>query len=230
MKYPLSNNPFLSCFVSPEISSNMYVLIKGEQALVIDPHENLEMQSLLEQNHVKEVTVFLTHEHPDHTSGVPFLAKNYQLKLICQQKCAEAIAEKRNNRPIMIAFILAIQDEKNGTHTEQKFLKTFKEYVCQTDISFDKNFSYDWQGEHFIFYHTPGHSQGSCCIMMNNEALFTGDSLLADYPVITRFPGGNVHDYKNISLPILDSLSSDLLVLPGHGKSEKLGKILKGTL
>ena len=107
MKYPLSNNPFLSCFVSPEISSNMYVLIKGEQALVIDPHENLEMQSLLEQNHVKEVTVFLTHEHPDHTSGVPFLAKNYQLKLICQQKCAEAIAEKRNNRPIMIAFIFS---------------------------------------------------------------------------------------------------------------------------
>lgn len=214
-------------FTSHEIKANMYVLIKEKRALVIDPHENSEMMALLDENQVKEVTVLLTHEHPDHTCGIPSLKKKYCLQLICQQKCAEFIADKRNNRPILIAFILAAQDEKNGTHTEQEFLKSVKEYECNADIVFDKNLNYDWQGERFAFYHTPGHSQGSSCIIMNDEVVFTGDSLLADYSVITRFPGGSTKDYKNISLPFLKSLNPDLLIFPGHGKSAKLGKILE---
>lgn len=217
-------------FVSPIIKANMYVLIKENEALVIDPHENSEMMALLDKNQVKEVKVLLTHEHPDHTCGIPALKKKYSQQLICQQKCAEFIADKRNNRPILIAFILAAQDEKNDTHTEQEFLKSVKEYECNADIVFDKTLNYDWHNEHFVFYHIPGHSQGSCCIVMNDEVVFTGDSLLADYSVITRFPGGNTKDYKNISLPLLGSLNPDLLVLPGHGKSEKLEKILKDTL
>ena len=220
----------LVCFVSHEIKANMYVLIKEKRALVIDPHENSEMMALLDENQVKEVTVLLTHEHPDHTNGIPLLKNKYPLTLICQQKCAEAIADVRNNRPILIAFVLAVQDEKNGTQTEQNFLRTFKEYSCKADIIFDKKFNYDWQGEHFVFYNTPGHSQGSCCIVMNNEALFTGDSLLVDYPVITRFPGGSTKDYKSISLPFFKALNSNLLVLPGHGKSAKLGKLLEDML
>lgn len=226
MKYLLCSNRYIACFVSPEISSNMYIMIKNKQALVIDPHKNRETQAFFDKNQINNVTVLLTHEHPDHTSGVPYLVKKYQTKLICQQKCAETIAEKRNNRPIMISFILANQDEKNCTYTAQNFLNTYEEYSCYADITFDKTFSYEWEDEHFVFYHTPGHSRGSCCIVMNNEAVFTGDSLLADYSVITRFPGGSITDYKNISFPLLKSLNPDLLVLPGHGKSAKLKEIL----
>ena len=80
------------------------------------------------------------------------------------------------------------------------------------------------------FHHIPGHSQGSCCILLNNKVLFTGDSLLAEYPVITRFPGGSSKDYKNISLPFLKSLNPNLVVYPGHGKSERLGNILKDAI
>ena len=217
-------------FVSPEISSNMYVLIQGKEALVIDPHENSELLAFLTKHNVQKVTVFLTHEHPDHTNGIPFLKEKYPLTLICQQKCAEAVADKRNNRPILIAFILAVQDEKNGTQAEQNFMKSVREYECKADITFDKKFNCDWQGEHFVFYHTPGHSQGSACIVMNNEVLFSGDSLLADYQVITRFPGGSTKDYQNISLPLLKTLNPDLLVLSGHGKSAKLGTLLEGVL
>lgn len=213
------NNQKLHFFTSLYIGENMYLLIKGGKALVIDPNDSQEALQLLKDKKVHEVTIFLTHEHPDHTCGVPVLQKKFKTSLICQQTCAQQIADKRNNRPILIAFILGIQDEQNGTHTEQEFIKSFEEYECHADITFEQDFNYNWQGENFVFYHTPGHSQGSCCIIWNGKAVFTGDSLLKDMPVITRFPGGNTKQYNEITKPYLASLSDEMFVLPGHGES-----------
>ena len=211
------NNRSLYRFASPYIKENMYVLIKGEKALVIDPNGSEEALNFIKANGVCEVTIFLTHEHQDHTCGIPILEKNFQKLLICQEQCANKILNKRNNRPLMTAFVLAVQDEKNGTNYEAEFIKNVKEYSCHADVIFKTDFVYNWCGEEFVFYHTPGHSQGSCCITWNNVAVFTGDSLLKDMPVITRFPGGNTKQYNQITKPYLDALSDNILVLPGHG-------------
>ena len=213
------NNPNLKVFTSPYIEENMYLLIKGGKALVIDPNDSQEALQLLKDKKVHEVTIFLTHEHPDHTCGVPILQKNFTTKLICQQFCAEYIAERKNNRPLIIELILRFQDEKNGTHTAELYPYPEEEYECHADITFEQDFNYNWQGENFVFRHTPGHSQGSCCIVWNGKAVFTGDSLLKDMPVITRFPGGNTKQYNEITKPYLASLSDEMFVLPGHGES-----------
>ena len=214
----LINNQSLHFFTSPHIGENMYVITKGNKALAVDPNSSAEAIDLLNKNNIEEVTIFLTHEHPDHTCGIPSLQKRFKTTLICQQECARQIAEKQNNRPILIAFILAVEDEKNGTQNEKNFIKNFEEYTCQADITFDGYFTYDWQGEHFVFQQTPGHSKGSCCIVWNEKAVFTGDSLLKDIPVITRFPGGNTKLYTTITKPYLDSLPEDMTVFPGHGR------------
>lgn len=213
------NNRSFNTFSSSYIGENMYLFIKEDKALIIDPNDSKEALQLLKKNRVREVTIFLTHEHPDHTCGIPILAKQFKTILVCQQACAEKIACKRNNRPMMIAFILAVQDEKNGTRTEQEFIKSFEEYECHADVTFNQTFSYDWCDEHFVFQYTPGHSQGSCCIIWNNQVVFTGDSLLKDVPVITRFPGGNTRQYNEITKPYLNALPDDMIVLAGHGKS-----------
>ena len=211
------SNQSLNVFTSPYIGENMYLIIKEDKALVIDPNSSEEALQLLKDKNVKEITIFLTHEHPDHTCGVPVLQKYFNTILICQRKCALQIAEKRNNRPILVAFVLAIQDEKNGTHTEQEFIKNFEEYACYADITFEDDFIYNWQDEQFIFHYIPGHSQGSCCIIWNDKAVFTGDSLLKDIPVITRFPGGSSKQYNQVARPYLNMLPDDICVLPGHG-------------
>lgn len=64
---------------------------------------------------------------------------------------------------------------------------------------------------------TPGHSEGSSCFMLFNKIVFTGDTLLKNYPTILIFPGGNKDDYANISFPFLRSLSKDSIIMPGHG-------------
>lgn len=212
------NNQSLNVLVSPYIGENMYLLIKGDKALVIDPNGSEDALDLLKQNKIQEVTIFLTHEHPDHTCGIPILQKNFKIKLICQQACATSIANKNNNRSMIIELILRFQDEKNGTHTSEMYPYATEEYECHADIMFEQSLAYEWQGEHFVFYHTPGHSEGSCCIVWNNKVVFTGDSLLKDMPVITRFPGGNTKQYNEITKPYFDTLPDDMTILAGHGQ------------
>lgn len=213
------NNQSLNIFSSPYIDENMYILIKKDKALIIDPNNSENALELLKSKRVKEITIFLTHEHPDHTCGIPILKKNFNTKLICQQLCAAAIADKINNRPLILELILRFQDEKNGTHTADLYPYPQEEYHYHADVIFEQDLVYNWQGEHFVFRHTPGHSQGSCCIVWNSKAVFTGDSLLKDMPVITRFPKGNTKQYNQITKPYLESLPDDILVLSGHGKS-----------
>ena len=47
--------------------------------------------------------------------------------------------------------------------------------------------------------------------------VFTGDTLLQDYPVILKFPGGNQADYERAALPYLQALDPESIILPGHG-------------
>ena len=77
---------------------------------------------------------------------------------------------------------------------------------------------FDWQGHSIFVRETPGHSPGSICIIIDNQILFTGDSLLKNDPVVFRLPGGNRKDYNAYTLPYLKSLDKDLMVCPGHGE------------
>jgi glyoxylase-like metal-dependent hydrolase (beta-lactamase superfamily II) len=65
--------------------------------------------------------------------------------------------------------------------------------------------------------HTPGHTEGSVCLLADNERLlFTGDTLFAGGWGRTDLPGGS-QDQIVESLARLSVLADDLSVRPGHG-------------
>ncbi|CAN5622921.1 MBL fold metallo-hydrolase [soil metagenome] len=65
--------------------------------------------------------------------------------------------------------------------------------------------------------HTPGHTEGSVCLLADSERLlFSGDTLFAGGWGRTDLPGGNEAAIVE-SLARLSTLASDLQVLPGHG-------------
>ena len=68
--------------------------------------------------------------------------------------------------------------------------------------------------------HTPGHTPGSVCLMVEN-ALFSGDTLFAGSCGRTDLPGG---DWLTIltSLRRLASFETNYWVYPGHGPSSTL--------
>jgi hydroxyacylglutathione hydrolase len=72
--------------------------------------------------------------------------------------------------------------------------------------------------------HTPGHTEGSICLLGNEDRLvITGDTLFSGGWGRTDLPGGD--DTQMVeSLARLSSLEDGLAVLPGHGPESTLGK------
>ena len=65
-------------------------------------------------------------------------------------------------------------------------------------------------------WHTPGHSPGSICLLRDDTALFSGDTLLRMGVGKTDIPGGNA-DHLSASLRRISSLPDNVLVYPSHG-------------
>lgn len=215
-------------FVSVEVKTNMYVLMQKNFALIVDPHLSEELLHLLNEHGITDCTVLLTHEHADHTCGIPVLQRQFGISVICQNACAETLATVERNRPALTVAMLSIQDNRNGTNTVGAFLDKYEEFEYDADFTFESRYELEWCNDRFVFTATPGHSEGGCCICWNDSAIFTGDSLMVSIPVITRFPGGSTKDYKIKTVPFLRSLDSNLVALPGHGQIFRLGDALAG--
>lgn len=216
--------------VYEHINSNMYVLIAGREALIIDPHKNEELTELLKSKGISKVTILLTHEHHDHTTGVYWYQENFESTLICQQNAAEYIARKQYLRPTLIAFILGEEDHINGTHIYDEFKKSFVPRQYYADVTYEEQYTTIWNNYTFDFFHIPGHSAGSSLIFLNGNYAFTGDSLLKDLPIIIRFPGSNKEEYMRVTYPLLSHLlTSDMTILPGHGKPFVLKEIMNNN-
>jgi len=71
---------------------------------------------------------------------------------------------------------------------------------------------------HFIL--TPGHTQGGICILVDNEALITGDTLFIDDCGRCDLPGANI-SYMFESLQKIKKLPDNLIVYPGHDYGNK---------
>jgi hydroxyacylglutathione hydrolase len=72
--------------------------------------------------------------------------------------------------------------------------------------------------------HTPGHTEGSVCLLAPDERLlFTGDTLFAAGWGRVDLPGGSSEQMTE-SLARLAGLEDDLHVLPGHGARTTLGR------
>ncbi len=72
--------------------------------------------------------------------------------------------------------------------------------------------------------HTPGHTEGSVCLLARDEGLlFSGDTLFAGAWGRTDFPGGDP-EAMVASLARLTGLEDHIGVFPGHGEATTIGR------
>jgi hydroxyacylglutathione hydrolase len=72
--------------------------------------------------------------------------------------------------------------------------------------------------------HTPGHTEGSVCLLARDERLLlTGDTLFAGGWGRVDLPGGSAGQMVE-SLARLSAMDDDLRVLPGHGSETTIAR------
>ena len=105
---------------------------------------------------------------------------------------------------------------KQYTQEEAKKLN-FQAFSCEATQTFTERYSFEWEGHHFDMQETPGHSPGSCCILLDGHICFTGDSLLKGCRTITRLPHGSRAQFQETVNKYFRNLPSDCEIYPGHG-------------
>ncbi len=73
--------------------------------------------------------------------------------------------------------------------------------------------------------HTPGHTPGGCCLLLEGEGkVITGDTLFAESVGRTDFPGSSHEALISSIHSKLLPLPDETQVYPGHGESSTIGR------
>lgn len=189
-------------FVVGFLDTNCYVITttESDKAVIIDAGGGYAAVSVyLNKNEKKAVAVLCTHGHFDHikdakrwqNEGAPVYAHKEDEDLISGEK------------PIMEGMTFPID-----FFTPDKFVKDGE------TLRFCENME-------FRVIHTPGHTKGGVCYVLNGKYVFSGDTLFFHSYGRTDFYGGDFESLSSSVNKIL-SIEGDMIVYPGHGESTTL--------
>ena len=182
------------------IESNCYVIYTSDNnsCIIIDPgtKDCRKLFKFLKSKSLIPKYVILTHEHFDHIWGVNKILDIYQTPIICSEKCWDSIGNNKKNLSI---FYNNVGFEINTNHSNKIVKET---YFNKSKIN---------------LIDTPGHSQGSITILIDN-LMFSGDTIMMDTNIVTKLPGGNKKHLAE-SLKYIQKLyeNQNITVYPGHG-------------
>lgn len=136
-----------------EFSVNSYMVIKGNNAILIDTGFNYdEIEKCLSERKLNLIAVFLTHGHFDHI----YLAKKFQdmgVKIYIHSMDSDKLYTNKN----MGADYNLLPQPLHADVLMEEGTYSVGEFTIQV-------------------IHTPGHSKGSCCFLIENK-LFLGDTM-----------------------------------------------------
>ena len=157
--------------------------------------------------------MLLTHEHFDHISGLNRIRElcASSCRVIAGAVCSERIQDAKTNLS-SYADVLA---ELGG----KQIPELWSPFCCKAaDVTFDDRYAFRWMGHEVELFSTPGHSAGSCCIVLD-DMLFVGDTVLENN-LMVKFPGSSKKLYRSVTVSLLEKLLVEnrvTRVYPGHG-------------
>lgn len=187
--------------VSDKFNTNNYLIVSGEDAILVDGSVFVrEIEANLKLCTPKPTlrAVILTHEHFDHINELDNILDKFGCNAYIHENGKKSLYLEEQNMSI-IDQPFKLKNKKN--------VKVFKD---GEDLTF---------GEINVkCYHTPGHSLGSSCFIVNDN-MFTGDTVFkVDFGRTDLFCGdGRVLEISLEKVKSLISLADNYYA--GHGSN-----------
>ncbi|MCL2475432.1 MAG: MBL fold metallo-hydrolase [Chloroflexi bacterium] len=186
------------------LNTNTYILADDDskQGVIVDIGGDLDkLKQKTSDMGVKIEKIILTHGHLDH------------------------MLESNQARDYYKACVYLNEEDKD-LFKDQK-IRSFYGDNLPSDLAVDvfiKDGDIITFGRHQIkVIHTPGHTQGSVCLLADDRLLITGDTLFKNTIGRTDHPGGDtlqeIESIKNKLLTLPDSIE----VFPAHGNNTTIG-------
>lgn len=190
---------FESLVVGP-LSVNCYIVACGQshEGIVVDPGGDVgQITRLVQQYGLKITTIINTHGHFDHVGGNRQALADFGASLLIHQE-DEYLLGRSADVARKYGLIGANSPEADAYLTDGM------------DIYFGAC--------HLKVFHTPGHTQGGCCLYFEGEQkVITGDTLFAESIGRTDLPGGSHERLLHSIRTKLFTLPKNVDVYPGHG-------------
>ena len=198
-------------FVSGFLDTNTYLLEEDRHLLIIDPSDHSAV--LKKCRNAVTITVLLTHEHFDHIIGLN------RIRDLCASSCVvisgKTCSERIQDTKANLSAYADVLAELGG----KQIPKHWSPFSCKAAyITFENQYAFRWGGHVVELFSTPGHSAGSCCIVVD-DLLFVGDTILENN-LMVKFPGSSKKLYREVTVPLLEEwLQGNRIscVYPGHG-------------
>lgn len=183
------------------LQTNSYIITDEKSfCVIIDPGDS--PQELIEFIANRKVDyILLTHCHYDHIAGLNVVKKYTDASVIVHHSEAEWLSD-----PVL-------------NLSEQTNFHIISEWP---DILLNGNEIIQCGALTIKAIHTPGHTPGSTCFLLNQKYLFTGDTLLAGIVGPTNLPYSDRELLKSSIKSQLYSLEGDITIYPGHGETTTL--------
>ena len=191
------------------IEANTYIIFdeKSKEAVVIEASGNAQkIKEELDALGAKLKYILLTHGHFDHVFALNDLKELYPN--------AKAFLNK-NDKPLTEHVAAQCAHFGIGGIEEPKI----DEYV-------DENSSLEFANIKIKPIHTPGHSKGSMCYLIENE-LFSGDTLFFEEIGRCDLFGGDFSEIEKSIREKIFTLDKNTTVHPGHGQDTTVAHEIK---
>ncbi len=182
-------------FTTGSFFTNSYIISNDKnECIIVDPGLNYKKVAEYIKNKYNPKAILLTHGHVDHIDGISYFL---DLPVYISENELDLFYDTFESLYDMIG---------RGNPYNEGMLDIHK--VKENDIIKLIGFS-------FKVIETPGHTPGSICFLMNDNILFSGDTLFQGTIGRTDFPGGDFHKIME-SLEKLKQLPGNTIVYPGH--------------
>lgn len=196
--------------LSGEFQENCYIVYddNSKKTIIIDPgQDDKKVIDKIEKLKLRPELLINTHGHFDHTYSDDIIRHKYNIPLAIHKDDTDMLSDASKNFSTIIGSQITIK---------------------KADIIFDKEETIETSFCKYSVIHTPGHSEGSICILINN-VLFSGDTVFKNSIGRTDLYGGN-YEKLILSLQKIKKLPIDTIIVPGHGPFTTLKDELKNNI